>query len=722
MEDGFMPSRRLFLTAGAAAGGGLVLGFSVSAGTVSGAALGNFVRIGGDGKVTIVAKNPEIGQGVKTMLPVLIAEEMDADWGSVVIEQADGDKAKYGDQYAGGSMATSDNWLPMRQVGAAARYMLVAAAAKRWGVAAADCTTQAGYVVNGARKLGYGALAEAATKVTAPDPASLKLKDPAQFVLIGKPRKGFDNPKIVRGEPLFGIDVNVPGMVYAAYVRAPVFGAKLVSADLDAVKAMTGVKDAFVLKGTDPMHGLKDGVAILASNWWYANRAREALKVVWDDASGKGHSTADYVATGRALLDKPAVKTSRDDASFDDVMKAAKTRVAADYSVPFLPHATMEPQNCTVAVRGDTVEIWAPTQLPEDGRKLVAGVLGVDASKITVHMIRCGGGFGRRLENDYMAEAAAIAQKAGVPVKLVWSREDDMTHDYYRPGAMHRFEGGLDDTGKVVAYRHHMVTFTRDGKVAQGSEVDQGGFTPQMTDTVRTSESYIETPVTTGYLRAPVSNSVAFATESFVDEMAHAAGKDPVALRLAQIDGHIKAHPYTDAANTWGYNPQRMRDVLALVAERSGWGKATLPKGVGMGVACYFSHQGFFAEVAKVAVSDGNVRVLKVWVVGDIGSTIINPLHAENTVQGAVIDGIGEMFGEITFIDGAAEQTNFDTFPLLRMPQAPKVDVFFHKTAFSPTGLGEPALPPVVPAVANAIFAATGKRIRDLPLRPESLI
>ncbi|ESQ77467.1 xanthine dehydrogenase family protein molybdopterin-binding subunit [Asticcacaulis sp. AC402] len=725
MDDKFQPSRRLFLTAGAAAGGGLMLGWGAQALTIApNVPLSHYVIVNRAGGVTLVSKNPEIGQGIKTMLPMLIAEELDVAWDQVKIVQADSDP-KYGPQFAGGSMATPMHWIPMRQTGAAARLMLVTAAANRWGVKPDDCMVKAGVIHNGDRKISYGEVADDAAKLPAPDPATLKLKDPKNFTIIGKSKKGYDSPKIVKGEPIFGIDITVPGMAHAVFVRPPAFGAKVVSADLNAAKAMKGVKDAFILKaadyGNDWLHGVKDGVAIIASNWWYANRAREVLNIQWDTASGAGHTTETYAAKANELFKAAPAKVTSSQGDVDAALAKAHKQVSADYGAPFLPHVNLEPQNCTVHVRADGVEIWAPTQNPGSGRDLVAKALGVAPEKITIHMIRCGGGFGRRLENDYMVEAAVIAKKAGVPVKLTWTREDDIQNDYYRPGAHVRLEGGLDAAGRLTAFRQHAVTYTRDGKVAQGADVDARGILAVTTAHNRMAESYIETPVTTGYLRAPSSNLLAFVSEAFVDELAHAAGKDAVAFRLDQIEARLAEHPHTEAGNPWIYNPERMRDVLKIVAERSGWGKTQLPKGTAFGVASYFCHQGYFAEVAQVKVADGFFHVQKVWVVGDIGSVVINPSHAVNQVEGSVIDGIGEMYGEITFADAAVQQSNFHDFPLIRMSQAPQIDTHFHITGFSPTGVGEPALPPVVPAVANAIFAVTGKRLRNLPIRPGDL-
>ncbi|ESQ92914.1 aldehyde oxidase [Asticcacaulis sp. AC460] len=726
MDDRFQPSRRLFLQAGAAAGGGLMLGIGFGAQALTvipDAPLGLYVIVPSSGRIRLVSKNPEIGQGIKTMMPMLIAEELDVTWDQVDIVQGEG-AVKYEPQFAGGSMATPMNWLPMRQAGAAARLMLVTAAANRWGVKPEDCTVKAGVISNSGRTLSYTEVATEASRLPVPDPATLKLKDAKDFAIIGRTHKGYDSPRIVRGEPIFGIDARVNGMVHAVFVRPPAFGAKLVSADIEAARAMKGVKDVFVLKaadyGDDWMHGLKDGVAILASNTWYARQAREALKVEWDLSGAAGHTTELYATRAAELMNGAPVKVTTDQGKADEAFAAAKTKVTADYAAPFLPHVNMEPQNCTVHVQKDKVEIWAPTQLPGAGRDLVAKALGVAPESLVIHMERCGGGFGRRLENDYMVEAAVIAKKAGVPVKLTWTREDDIANDYFRSGANLRMEGGLDETGRITAFRQHAVTYSRGGEVAQGANVDARGFAAIVAPNVRMGESYIETPVTTGYLRAPASNLLAYVSEAFVDELAHAAGQDPVAFRLAQIEAHLAAHPVTEAGNPWNYNPERMRDVIRIVAERSGWGRK-MPEGVGLGIGCYFSHQGHFAEVAQVKVADGFFHVQKVWVVGDIGSTIINPTHAINQVEGSVIDGIGEMSGEITFVDGAVQQSNFHDFPMIRMPQAPQIDVHFHITGFSPTGVGEPALPPVVPAVANAIFAACGKRVRSLPIRPGSL-
>jgi isoquinoline 1-oxidoreductase beta subunit len=476
---------------------------------------------------------------------------------------------------------------------------------------------------------------------------------------------------------------------------------------------MPGVTDVFILKGTD-WHGLQDGIAILAKSWWYAQNARTALEPVWDDAVGAPHDSAIYLEKAKALV-KGTGEVKQQSGDIDAALKSAAKMVDAFYDVPFLAHVPMEPQNCTARVTASGVEIWAPTQVPNDGKALVGKTLGVPPETVNVHMRRAGGGFGRRLENDYMAEVAAIAQKAGKPVKLVWSREDDVAHDFFRPGCYHNLRAGVDAAGKLTAYACHSVTFSRDGQVAQGAGIDGNAFAPLVTPNFRLEQSLIETTIPTGYLRAPSSNALAFVHESFWDEIAHAAGQDPVAFRLAQLDAHLN-----DKAN---YNPARMRAVLQTVAKRSNWGKTKLPKGEGLGVATYFSHRGYFAEVAQVRVADdGQWRVLKVWAVGDVGSHIINPTGALNQVEGSVMDGIGSMEAEITFEKGRAVQSNFHEIPMMRMPKAPQVDVHFVTSDFPPTGLGEPALPPVIPAVANAIFAATGIRIRKLPILPETLI
>jgi isoquinoline 1-oxidoreductase beta subunit len=716
-------TRRLFLKSGVLAGGGLLLGFGLSACTEKDdpgpvTAVTDYVAISSDGIVTLIAKNPEIGQGVMTSLPMLIAEELDVLWANVRIETAASDDKRFGAQFAGGSMATALEYMPMRQVGAAARWLLIEAAARRMKATHDAFTTKTGKVRHkDGTTFDYGELAAEAALLAPPDPTKLTLKDPKNFLLIGKTQKGYDNPKIVRGEPIFGIDVSLPGMLYAVYLKSPVYGARLISCDLSAAKAANGVKDVFVLKGTD-MHGLKDGIAIVATSWWYAQAARALLSPVWDEAVGKLHDSEIYSQTAKTLLlGEGEVKEKRGNA--DAALRSATHTFDAEYNVPFLAHVPMEPQNCTAVVKAEGVEIWAPTQQPNDGKALIAKTLSIDPAIVTVHMRRCGGGFGRRLENDYMAEAVAIAQKAGAPVKLVWAREDDVAHDFFRPGGYYRVRAGVDASGKLAAYISHSVNFTREGKIVQGDEVAGNAFALTVAPHTRVEFSKIETTIPTGYLRAPVSNALAFVHETFCDEIAHGAGQDPIAFRLAHLNAHIDDY---NGDRFGGYNPARMRAVLKTVEERSGWRSRASGKGEGMGVATYFSHHGYFAEVAKVRVTDdGKWRVLKVWAVGDVGNQIVNPSAAKNQVEGAVMDGIGSMSAEITFSKGRAVQTNFQDIPMMRMPQAPEVDVQFVLSEFPATGLGEPALPPVIPAVANAIFAACGVRLRQLPLTEQDL-
>jgi isoquinoline 1-oxidoreductase subunit beta len=696
-----------------------------------------FVTIFPDGTVKIVAKNPEIGQGVKNMLPMIIADELDVEWKSVKVEQGLFDMRVFQNQGAGGSTATPSNWTPMRQVGAAARAMLVTAAANSWKVPESECSTSAGVVIHtSGKKLKYGELCTLAASVPAPDLKTVKLKDPKDYKIIGTSQHGVDNHLIVTGKPLYGIDMTLPGMLYASFHKCPVFGGKVVSANIDEIKAMPGIKHAFVVDGLTPivLNSLLSGVAIVGDSWWQVQTARKKLNVTWDEGPTAAQSSVGFAAKSLELSKQPAQRSLRKDGDFDGTMKSAAKTVEAAYFYPFISHAPLEPQNTTAFFKDGKLEIWSPTQQPQSGSRQVAAALGMQESDLTIHISRSGGGFGRRLSNDYMIEAAYIATKVPVPVKLLWTREDDMQHDFYRPAGWHYFSGGVDAAGKLIAWRDHFVSFGEGNNFAASANMNAGEFPGGFIPNYSLDASVMSSGVPTGAMRAPGSNGIAFAIQSFIDELALAAGKDPVQFRLDllanQAPAVAPAAPPPGATPGGGgrggpqrYDAARAMGVVKAVAEKSGWGKTKLPKGTGMGVAFHFSHAGYFAEVVQATVSkDGAVKVDKVWVVGDIGSQIINPIHAENQTQGGALDGIAAALGqEITIDKGRVVQTNFNNFPLLRMKQSCPVEVSWVKSAGDPTGLGEPSLPPVIPALCSAIFAATGKRIRTLPISKTDL-
>lgn len=758
-----MNTRRAFLRHGALLGSGLALACflptrgdslprilkPVPAPLPPGAAAGFqphvLLRIDTQGTVTLVAKLPEMGQGVKTALPMLIAEELDVDWPAVQVVQADFDPA-YGPQTAGGSQSVPQHFDALLRLGAVARTLLLQAAAQAWQVPPSACLAHEGVVRHppSGRQLGYGELATRADALPVPDAARIPLKPASQRRLLGTRVAGVDNRAIVTGQRLFGIDVALPGMLHAVYVKAPAFGARVRQANLDEVKRQPGVRDAFVIdkeaQGQD-LQGLMPGVAIVADATWAAQRARRVLRVDWDEgpqlAVGQEH-WARHLQRAQALLDATphAGTVVRRDGDVDTALARATHRVEARYQHPFLPHATLEPQNATAWWHGEALqprlELWAPTQHPAGAVGRVARLLGIPARRITLHLSRCGGGFGRRLSADFVLEAALIARRVKAPVKLTWSREDDLQHDHYRAGGMHRLGGGVDAQGRLLAWEQHAVGFAnpaqRDGSgplepgpgTVLGGHEFPAGLVPHGLWVQHTQA----TGVPMGAWRSPGSNVFAWVGQSFLDELAHAAGQDPLAFRLALL-----STPSADAGEA--AHRQRQRQVLQTAAQAAGWGQALgqapgeTPDQVasgtrrGRGIASHSSQGGHAAMVAEVSVdAEGRLRVDRIVAAVDVGEQIVNLSGAEQQVQGAVIDGLSALWHQgVDIAQGRVVQSNFHDHPMLRLPEAPtRIEVHFVRSAHATTGLGEPALPPVAPAVCNAIFAATGVRVRDWPL------
>lgn len=726
--------RRGFFKTTALAGGGFLLGSwlpgNVAAKETGAAAFSPnvFIRITPQGVITLFSKTPEIGQGVKTTLPMIVAEELEVDWEKVLVEQAEVD-SRFGGQTAGGSNTIKNNYDQLRRMGAVAKTMLITAAANTWQVPTEECTASSAVVTHGksGRKLSYGELAETASKLPVPDEKSVTLKNPTDFKILGRRIAGVDNEKIVKGEPLFGIDQKLPGMVYAVYVRCPVFTGKVKSVDLATVKKLPGITDAFVIEGADDHYGLVTGIAIIGDSTWSVFKAKKALNVTWETGAHSRESSEDQKKKVFAAIKGKAALEIRRDGEIGDFPADSNT-VDAIYHYPHLAHANLEPQNCTAVFKDGKLEFWVPTQNPGSGVNAVSQAMNIPKESIKVNVTRIGGGFGRRLMNDYMLECGEIARKLnGTPVKVTWDRQQDFQHDFYRAGGWHHLRGRVDDSGKIAAWANHFVTFGLNNEEKPGTAADLGkgelpaGFIPNYL----LERTILPTNMPFGFWRAPGSCAIAWVYQSFIDELAHAAKQDPLKFRLDLLADEVEAkpaNPKKPAKKRGGsYDRARMRRVLELAAEKADWGRK-MPTGSGQGIAFHYSHSGFVAVVAEVTVdAKGALKVDRLVAGVDVGP-ILNLSGAENQVEGSMMDGLSAAwFQEVLMSGGSVTNIGFDQYPMLRMAQAPKVEAHFLQSDSPPTGLGEPALPPTAPAVCNAIFAATGKRVRNLPLLKEKL-
>ena len=719
--------RRSFIQLGTTAAGGLLVSIflpdtsrAASARrarnrSASPAKIGAFIEIETDGRVTIAAKNPEIGTGTKTALPMIVAEELDVSWRRVNVVQAPLDRA-FGPQFTGGSTGVMENWTALRRAGATARYALVSVAATRWGVDLTACRTEQGAVVHAAtgRRLAYGELAAQAATVQVPDQVPLKRVE--DFRIIGTRVPNVDVVPITRGAQQYGIDVVHPGMVIASVTHAP-FGTRVVSVNEAKALAVPGVRRVVRITPRDNPIELREGVAVIADNTWAAFEGKRALEIAYTEPNAAESSSASLEAAFRAGLERPGQRI-RDDGDVDAALGSAAKTLDVVYEIPFIAHVPMEPVNYTADVRGDRVELWGPTQDPGDARDLAAQVVGVPAANVTVHMERCGGGFGRRLMVDYAAEAAYLSKAVGAPVKVVRTREEDVQHDYYRPAGMHRVRAGLDARGTPIAWAQHLANTSRYAFAlrpdAVKSELYRGDFPAQCLPNVRLEYTPVASVVPTGAWRATLHSANAFVVQSAVDELAHLASQDPVAFRLAML-GSPRRLRYADHGGPV-FDTGRLAGVMRLAAERAGWTRP-VPRGRGRGIAAHFTFGSYVAHVAEVSIdASARPRVHRIVAAVDCGQ-LVNSSGAEAQVQGGVIDGLSSaLFGQITVDSGRVRQSNFNDYRLLRMREAPSIEVHFVRSSEPPSGLGEPPVSPVAPAIANAIFGLTRNRIRRLPL------
>lgn len=719
-------NRRNFVKAAGLTGAGLFLSFPLLTGK-SPKQTANllfepnaFLKIGTDGSIVIMAKNPEIGQGVKTSLPMIIAEELGVAWEQVEVQQANYDR-RMGAQFAGGSTAIKNNWESLRKAGATAREMLIQAAADEWGVEPDQCYAEGGKVMNRQNKqsLTYAELAEAAAQLEVP--ADVPLKDPKDFTIIGSAQRNVDNYQIATGQSLYGLDAKPKGMLTAAIAKCPVFGGKVNSFDATAALAVPGVEQVLEIEAADSPTLRIAGVAVIAKNTWAAFKGKKALQIDWDYGAGANENTAQLLEQMEEKTDGTGELQLRNDGDVDAAFAEAHQVLTATYETPFLSHVPMEPMSYIADVQEDRIECWGSTQVPGSVSYYSNQLTGIPRENIIVHQARNGGGFGRRLMADYASEAVYISHKIGKPVQVVWTREDDIQHDYYRPYGLYKLKGALNKAGQITAWHINAASTSRylfrgDDSSPHTTEIFPDGFPAGFISNFKMEYSPIATKVSTGAWRAPGHNATCFVDQSFLDELAVAAKQDPIDYRLALMGEEDREMPYDDHGGPT-YSTARLKQVIREVAELCDWKKGP-EKGRFRGFAAHFMFGAYVAEVVEVSLTDGSrPKVERVFAAIDCG-IVVNRLGALAQIEGGIIDGLSAtIYGGITIKEGRTQESNFDTYPMLRYPEAPEIVVKLVDSTEHPEGLGEISLPPVNAALCNALYRATGERVRRLPLK-----
>jgi isoquinoline 1-oxidoreductase subunit beta len=730
-------NRREFLKKSAAAGAALVVGFYIPTDAFGDQAeeqekktpnpFNAWVRITPDNQVTLILGKSEMGQGVMTSLPMILAEELCVDWKQVTIEQAPTNPKIY-DHGTGGSGSVADSWLPLRQAGAAAREMLLAAAAKKWEVSADTCKAQNGYVVHGhpERTFRYGELVADAAQLAIPNFKEVPLKNSNDFTIVGHDTHRVDSASKTNGSAIFGIDSRPPGMLYAVIARCPVFDGKVASFEATRAKAVPGVRDVLQIATSGRGASTTGGVAVVAENSWAAMQGRRALQVKWDEGPAASESTADLRKQFVENAAKPG-KVVRNDGDAEAMLNSAAKKIEATYELPFAAHVCMEPMNCTVHIEDDRAEAWVPSQGPQWAQSVIAEIAGLPPEKVTVHTTLMGGGFGRRYQADFVMEAAQVAKAVRKPVMVVWTREDDMQHDFYRPASYHRLQGALDGEGKLAAWKHFQSSTSIAAKWRENGaekpedgEFGTGATIPYATKNVRIEYTLAHSSAPRAWWRSVEHSSSGFVMESFVDELAHASGQDPLAFRLKLIGDSRKIPQFGEGPNSPPLDTARLKGVLQLAAEKAGWGKP-LPKGEGRGIAGFFSFDTYVAAVAEVYANSKEIKIKRIVCAVDCGRPV-NPNGIRAQVESAAIYALTATLKDaITVERGRIVQANFNDYEMIRMNEAPPIEVHIVPSTEAPTGIGEPTVPVIAPAICNAIYQATGKRLRRLPIRAEDL-